>query len=459
MTTFSTVQTIQEAWSLRKSGLIETRRQTIERRERAVTSALAQGIPNTRREEWKYTSLRPLIDRNFDLVETLRHSGAPVDAQTVELVNSRLAVDAIPVVFVDGRLDLTWPGAEALDPDFFRTLSEAELEEDATFWDEWQFAQGMDHLFAGLNSGLAHEGVVITLNKNQVLKQPIHIVHLATKDAPNAARINRVLISVPENAWLRVYEEFISVHENSFKPNVGEWTNALTQLKLGPSANCGYYRILSSVGSFHTGSVTAVLDKASRLETFSLAVGSRFARINIDVRFTAPDAECVLDGLYLVQGDEHIDHHTTVDHTVGQCKTYQLYKGILADKGRAVFNGKIYLRKDAQGSEAYQTNKNLMLSSDAEVDTKPQLEIDANDVKASHGAAIGSIDAAELFYLRSRCIGEAEATAMLCRGFADECVMKVADPQAKTVLSRYVREWFKFFGSSGAGSSAHEGKL
>ncbi len=445
MTTFSTIQSIQEAWSVRKTGLQDTRRQTIERRERAINLALAKGIPNTRDEEWKYTSLRPLIDRQFDLIDGLRHDGGPVDGSLVARINARLAVNAIPIVFINGRLDLSWPGSEALDSDYFRTLSEAELEEDSTFWDEWQSTQGMDQLFAGINAGLAHEGVVLVLNAEQFLKRPIHIIHLATKDHPNAARINRVVVSVPELADVIVYEEFISMDVLSLKPRVGEWTNSLTQFKLGPKAKCAYYRIVSSPNSFHTGSVTAVLDRDSQLDTFSLAIGSRFARINIDVKFTAPGAECTLDGLYLLQGEEHVDHHTTVDHTVGNCKTNQLYKGILADKGRAVFNGKIYLRKDAQGSEAYQSNKNLLLSSEAEVDTKPQLEIDANDVKATHGAAIGSINPAELFYLRSRCIGEAEATAMLCHGFAEECVMKVKDDDARALLRDRVREWFKLF--------------
>jgi Fe-S cluster assembly protein SufD len=445
MTTFSTVQSIQDAWGLRKGALQESRRQTVERRERAVNSVLVHGIPNTRDEEWKYTSLRPLLERKFDLIEGLRHVMAPVDGDVVAIINARLVPGAIPIVFVNGRLDLSWAGSEELDPDFFKTLDEAELEEDSTFWDEWQSVPGMDHLFAGINAGLAHEGVVLRLNPGQVLKKPIHIIHLATRELASAARINRVVISVPVGASLKVYEEFISMDDGTFKPKVGEWTNSLTQLKVGPDATCGYYRILSSPESFHTGSVTAVLDHGSRLETFSLAVGSRFARINIDVKFTAPGAECILDGLYLVQGDEHVDHHTTVDHTVGNCKTFQFYKGILADKGRAVFNGKIYLRKDAQGSEAYQSNKNLLLSSEAEVDTKPQLEIDANDVKATHGAAIGSINPAELFYLRSRCIGESEATAMLCLGFAEDCVMKVRDVEARSLLTARVREWFSDF--------------
>jgi Fe-S cluster assembly protein SufD len=137
-----------------------------------------------------------------------------------------------------------------------------------------------------------------------------------------------------------------------------------------------------------------------------------------------------------------VDHHTSVDHQVGHCRTHQLYKGILNDESRAVFNGKIFIRKDAQKTEAYQTSKNLLLSKAAEVDAKPQLEIDADDVKASHGAAIGSVDPLELFYLQSRCIGRAEAMAMLCRGFADDVVMRLKDDGAKRLLNARVADWF-----------------
>ena len=438
MTIFSTLESIEQAWEKRRGTLQETRRQTIERRERILRSAIAKGIPTTRSEDWKYTSLRPLIEQKFDLIGALAAEKTHLDAETVEQLKARLAPNAIPVVFVDGRLDLSWPGSEALDPDFFRSLSSAELEEDSSWWDSWQSSCGMDGLFAGLNAGLAHEGVVIGLNRRQVLARPIHILHVATKHNRLAARVNRVLISVPECAKLRVYEEFIAVDQE-----VGEWSNVLTQFKLGPLADCGYYRIIASPGSYHTGSVTASLEKGSRLETFSLTAGSRFARINMDIQYNAPDAECILNGLYLACRNEHVDHHTAVEHRVGNCRTHQFYKGIMADQSRAVFNGKIFIRKDAQGTEAYQTNKNLLLSTEAEVDTKPQLEIDADDVKASHGAAIGSIDPLELFYLQSRCIGRAEAMAMLCRGFANDAVLRLGDDVAKNLLGQRVGEWFK----------------
>ncbi len=433
------------AWAGYKALLKNSSRQTIERRERAIMGAASGGIPNTRHEEWKYTSLRPLLESRFEMNSAGKKT-IKVSSDIVERVKARLAPNAIPVVLVDGRLDLNWPGSDGLKSDVFRTLSAGESDEDSSWWEEWQSAAGMEQLFAGMAAGLAEDGILITLKNGQVLDRPIHIIHLSTGEQTTSARINRVVISVPEAAKLRVYEEFISARADS--PDE-VWNNTLTQLKLGPQADCGYYRVLSSAGSFHTGAVTAVLDKGSRLETFSLAAGARWARINVNIHYKAPDAQCLLDGLYLTRGSEHVDHHTTVDHEVGHCRTHQLYKGILADQSRAVFNGKVFIRKDAQGTEAYQTNKNLLLSSDAEVDTKPQLEIDANDVKASHGAAIGSINPAELFYLQSRCISRSDAMSMLCRGFADDVVMRVTDEVAKDLLTGRVRDWFKALSNSG----------
>ena len=460
MTTFTTPQSVKSAWHSRMSSMAKTtdvRRQVIEARERMIDLALVDGIPNTRNEEWKYTSLRLVLDGQFDLGVLADIPVAKPSQMLVNVVAQRLAPDAIPLVFVDGRLDLAWPGSEALDPQWFRSLSQAEIQEEASWWDQWQSENGMNQIFAGLSAAMACDGAVITLQRRQTLKRPIHIVHLTTKVHPSQTRINRVLISVPESARIRVYEEFFALSDDGLRLenklenrlHAPTWTMPLTQLRLGPLADCGYYRIVDAAASYHTGTITASLERGSRLETFSLTAGAKLARVNLDVRYTALDAECILDGLYLVNDGEHVDHHTAVEHLVGHCRSHQLYKGILAGKSRAVFNGKVFIRKDAQSTEAYQTNKNLMLSPDAEVDTKPQLEIDADDVKASHGAAIGTIDPMELFYLQSRCIGRAEAMAMLCRGFADEVVMRVVDQDAKAVLGRRVAAWFNTLAESG----------
>jgi Fe-S cluster assembly protein SufD len=435
MTTFSTVQSIEQAWDQRRRSQTDEPRQVTERRERSVRKILTDGLPTTRHEEWKYTSLRPLLEKGFVLNGSVKSSAVNPDVD--RLVQSKKQADSLVVVFIDGCLDLALSDKSALAAIGYKTLSQAESEYDSDWWDGWQSAPGMTGLFAAMNAGFARNGAVFKIKKNQIVDKPLHILHVATPESSSEVSATRLVFALEDGAKLRVVEEFIAIGSTT-----SGWSNGLTQFKLGALADCGYYRIVSAPDLFHTGSVSAVLDRGSCFETFSLLAGGRLARVNVDVKYTAPDAECIINGLYLTRHNEHVDHHTSVDHQVGHCRTHQLYKGILNDESRAVFNGKIFIRKDAQKTEAYQTSKNLLLSKAAEVDAKPQLEIDADDVKASHGAAIGSVDPLELFYLQSRCIGRAEAMAMLCRGFADDVVMRLKDDGAKRLLNARVADWF-----------------
>ena len=440
-TDFRSAEGLEHAWRAVKARSEAWSRQSMERRERAMKELVSAGLPNTRQEEWKYTSIRPLLERGFDLGalgEAQKYGGK---TDLVALVKERLVSGAIPIVFVDGRWNSNWPGTEELPANLVRSLAVVEATEDSSWWDQWHLEFDPGRVFAGINIAMSQDGVHLAIGKRQTLATPIHIIHLSTRSKLNSVLINRVLVSAAEASKVRIFEEYINLNADSQEH--AEWFNCLTQLRVGSNADVGYYRFVDSAGAFHTGVQTTVLDKASRFETFSLVTGARFARVNIDVKHTAPDSECLLDGLYLVGGNDLVDHHTAVDHAVGHSITRQLYKGILSGKSRGVFNGKIFIRKDAQGTQAYQTAKNLLLSSDAEVDAKPQLEIEADDVKASHGAAIGSIDPAELFYLQSRCIGRAEAMAMLCRGFADDVVMRVSDELARKAIGTRVAAWFK----------------
>jgi Fe-S cluster assembly protein SufD len=436
MTTFSSVGSIEEAWAQRQNMARDELRPVFERRQRAWKSVLVEGLPTTRHEEWKYTSLRPLLELGFDL-KPAQNVAADV-AVIRNLVKTKLCSGGLALVFVNGWYCKDLSDDQRLKTIGLNRLTDLEHSEDSAWWDHWQHSPGMKNLFAGLNAGFAQDGVLINLEKNQKIDRPLHIFHILTEGAASSACTTRLLLQIPDGAKLRVIEEFLSVDGVS-----KGWSNALTQFRLGAGADAGYYRIVTTAPCFHSGSVSVTLDRGSRLETCSLVAGSKFARINIDVQYMAPDAECILNGLALTRSSELVDHHTAVEHQVGFCRTHQLYKGILSDESRVVFNGKIFIRKDAQKSEAYQTTKNLLLSQRAEVDAKPQLEIDADDVKASHGAAIGSIDPAELLYLQSRCIGRSEAVAMLCRGFADDVVLRLSDEAAKLTVGQRVRQWFQ----------------
>lgn len=431
----SAVNAIQDAYAAMKGRLASLPPAALMRRDSAVLAAAGLGYPNTLNEDWKYTSLRPFLEHGFKVAT----KSPKTDVALADLadIQKRLAPNAISLVFVDGVLSVGLSDTrKASGTVVVKTLFDAEANDEA-LWKEADVATGLEHVFAQLAVGFAENGVVVKVAPRVQAEYPIHIVHVTTPASEGISRSVRNVIEVQRLAQARIYEEFLTIGA------VTSHSNSLTQIYAREGSNVGYYRIdQANHTTFSTAQITVSLEQDAKVETFSLAAGSRLSRINLDAVYGAPGGECVLDGLYLVRGDQHIDHHTSVDHAVPECHTRQLYKGVLAGKSRAVFNGKIFIRRGSSQSQAYQTNKNLLLSKDAEVDTKPELQIDNQDVKASHGAAIGAINPKELFYLQSRAIGRAEAEALLCRGFADEVVMRVEDQAARAVLGDRVRRWF-----------------
>jgi Fe-S cluster assembly protein SufD len=215
--------------------------------------------------------------------------------------------------------------------------------------------------------------------------------------------------------------------------------NAVTEILLGPGASAEHTSVLEgSTGGFHVGTVYVRQAAASRFTARTFALGGRLVRRDVRVVFAGEEAESSLDGLYVVTGTEHVDHHTLVDHAVPHCTSRELYKGVVAGESRAVWNGAVVIRPDAQKSDAAQSNMNLLLSADATVNTKPELQIFADDVKCSHGATVGQLDDDQLFYLRARGIGEASARALLTQAFAREIVERVSHDALRADLDARV---------------------
>jgi Fe-S cluster assembly protein SufD len=438
----SSIKDLVACWDTVATRYGDIGRQAKERRRRFLDDAVNDGMPNTRHEEWKYTSLRTLLDRSFEIGPKLSPRDPKLLTEISKGVVEHLIPGANPVVFVDGEYINSLPGLSPMDHKSVFVLAEIEKREDASWWDQWLLSLDSSRVFWKLCFGVSTEGVVIKIPSNQPETQLFQVIHLRTGKNNDCASNNRVLIEVGDGSSVRVVEDYVGLDCSTDEVN-GPWTNSVTQIRLGARAHCGYYRLVDSPGAFHTGGVSVHLDKSSTLDALSLVVSGRLVRVDVDVTHSARDSECQLNGLTLARGKDHIDHHTSVDHRVGATLTRQLFKGILDDASRLVFNGKIFIRKEAQKTEAYQTCKNLLLSQEAEANAKPQLEIDADDVKASHGAAIGSVDPQELFYLQSRCIDKNTALAVLCRGFADDVILKIKDEQIRNVLLTRVGEWFQ----------------
>jgi Fe-S cluster assembly protein SufD len=250
---------------------------------------------------------------------------------------------------------------------------------------------------------------------------------------PNVAAFPRVLVVAEENSSATIIESYAGLDNGVY------FTNAVVEAVLKDGARLVHYRVQNeSSKAFHVTTTGAHLGRHSSFDTTNIALGARLSRHNLSVVMDHEGAECWVDGLYLVGGEQHTDTHSVIDHKQPHCTSHQLYKGILDGKSRAVFNGKVFVRHGALGTDANQTNKNLLLSSDAQVDTKPQLEILADDVKCAHGAAIGQLDEDELFYLASRGIHLELARNLLTYGFAEEVIAKIRIESIQAQLDQAV---------------------
>ncbi|HUD47367.1 MAG TPA: Fe-S cluster assembly protein SufD [Candidatus Baltobacteraceae bacterium] len=386
-------------------------------REAARARARQTGFPNTRQEEWRFTNVAPLLELPL---HAAAQNGRQVSARDIEPF--RFAPDWPCLVFVDGcfRGDLSSlpPRESGVEADSLRTRlngNAAELQNDLA-----RHASYDANFFTALNTAFFQDGAYVSAADDAKPEHPVHLLFVAASDKPGATAQTRNLILAGRCSELKVVETYASL---TAAPHV---TNAVTELVLGPGARLEHCRLQNqNQASFHVATVQAVQEKDSHLLSHSIATGARVARNQIQTLLNAPGAVAVLNGLYLGRDDQLIDHHTVVDHAMPNCESHEFYNGVLADRAHGVFNGKIFVRRDAQKTNAKQTNRNLVLSENAIIDTKPQLEIFADDVKCTHGATVGQLDHEALFYLRSRGISAAGARQMLIRAFAGGVVERI----------------------------------
>jgi Fe-S cluster assembly protein SufD len=388
-------------------------------RENAFARFEELGFPTTRHEEWKYTNVAPLAKANFEY----QNSSIKLDrAQTQrffyeEAQSSRL-------VFVNGQLSRELSSVEAL-PEGVAALDFRDALRDAKYVEilREQLARGADYnenAFTALNTALLEGGAFIHLPKGVSVDAPIHLQFLTGENEIPTASFPRVLVMAEEGSSATVIESYEGVGEDSY------FTNAVVEIKLADAARLNYYKVQrESTKAFHIATSQIELGRDSSFNSTTITLGAQLSRHNIGVAFEREGAECWVDGLYIVGDGQHTDTHSLIDHRQPHCTSHQLYKGILDGKSRAVFNGKVFVRRDAQQTDAMQTNRNLLLSNDARVDTKPQLEIFADDVKCAHGATVGQLEEEELFYLESRGLHTDLARNLLTYGFAEEVIDKI----------------------------------
>jgi Fe-S cluster assembly protein SufD len=280
------------------------------------------------------------------------------------------------------------------------------------------------------------DGAYVYVPRGCVVDVPIHLVFLSLSHGDVIVSHPRNLLVFEENTQATVIESYIGLGQDVY------FTNAVTECVLGQNATVEHCRLESeSTSAFHIGTLQVQQARSSNVVSHAIASGGALARHDINVVLDGEGGENTLNGLFMATAQQHIDNHTRIDHVRPHCTSRELYKGILDGKGRGVFNGKVVVHKDAQQTDAMQTNKNLLLSQDASIDTKPQLEIFNNDVKCSHGSTIGRLDENSLFYLRTRGIEEAEARRLLTYAFASELVARITLEPLRTMLNGRVLAW------------------
>ncbi len=388
-------------------------------RKQAMRSISTNGFPHRKHEEWKYTDISNIAETFF---HPLR-GHAPI-LLWKELNGLGLDFsDSYPMLFLDGRyMPLV---ADTIKPPEGITIESLQQVLDTNPESVQNYLARLtdtdSNIFTDLSTAFMNDGAFIQLTKNAKMTQPIQLVFISTSQKKPVASQPRNLFVFEEGAEATIVQKFISLNQNN-----NYLTNVVTEIILGQKAKLEHLIVQEeNISTSHINSVRVQQEQQSRFTSQVFTFGGGLTRNNLDIELNAENAECSLDGLFVANGDQHIDNHTRVDHRKSACTSSELYKGILDSNSRGVFNGKVYVHPDAQQTVAFQKNPNLLLSGNAEIDTKPQLEIFADDVSCSHGATIGQLDEKAIFYLRSRGLDEETARALLISSFADEMIQKV----------------------------------
>jgi Fe-S cluster assembly protein SufD len=370
---------------------------------------LERGFPSTGEEAWRFTSVAPLAETSFSLAQ-----GLPVPAGS-SVSDARYTGDWAPheLVFVNG-LYVEELSSKAKLPEGVVVASLSQALD--THSDELEAVLSLPRaedgtVFSDLNLAFLDDGAFVFVPENIQVEVPIHLVFLTAVATP-AVSHPRTVVLVERGGRVSIVESYVG------SPGSVYLTNTASDVLAAGGASVERYKLQrESKSAFHVGSHRFLQARGTTIQDYSLSLGARLARNDIHSLLDGEGADLTLNGLYVVGGNQHVDHHTVIDHKEPHCTSRELYKGVLDDTSSGVFNGRIIVRGGAQKTSAQQTNKNLLLSEDALVNSNPQLEIHADDVKCAHGATIGQLDKESLFYLRSRGIGLEDARNMLTRAF------------------------------------------
>ncbi|MCC6916740.1 Fe-S cluster assembly protein SufD [Nitrosomonas sp.] len=382
-------------------------------------------LPTIRDEEWRFTDISSLRATPFPRASaaTLPVSDNQADTFLDEAV--------CKLVFIDGRYV---PGLSVQTADNSITVSSLSgLTGTSSVAEQYlgRLADFQENVFVALNTALMHEGVCVIVPADVAVKVPVHILYISSRKEVTV--YPRCLVVAESGASVTVIEEYVALHEGV------SLTNSVTEMYLKDSARVNHIRVQrESPQAFHIANSSALVAKSAQYDSISLALGAHISRFDQKITLAGENAGCEVDGLALIAGRQLADTHTFIDHANPHCRSRQLHKCIMDDSAHGVFSGKIMVRPHAQLTDARQLNRNLLLSDRARVDTKPQLEIFADDVKCAHGATVGQLDRESLFYLQSRGLTETVARNLLTYAFGGEVISRVTVPSLRQHLEQYI---------------------
>ena len=386
------------------------------------------GFPEKKLEDWKYTNINPIVQKEY----SRKYKDISVKVAKKNISEFLIpGLDVNLLVFINGNFskklsNITYENNMV----FIGSLVEAySIHKELIDIHFSKYAKYGKEGLTALNTAYAYDGAFIYLPKGKILDKPIHLLFISDSKMVDIMTHPRNLIIAGEDSKATIIESYYSFNHNY------SFTNVVNEIVLEKNSDIEHYKIQDeSVKSYNVNSTYVNQDRDSRFHSVTITWGGNIVRNNLNVTFSGENSECLLYGLYAVKDNELIDNHTLVDHAIANCRSNELYKGILDDNSTGVFNGKIMVRKDAQKTNAYQSNKNIILSDKAGINSKPQLEIFADDVKCSHGATTGQLDKEELFYLVSRGIGKKEAQNMLLIAFAYDIIENIKIESLKKKL-------------------------
>ena len=419
-------------------------------REDAFALFCDKGFPTTHDEDWRFTNVSAIARSGFSLPESATTTLSKTDLQAW-----RMSGLCAQLVFVDGHFSSQLSTAHDL-PKGVMVASLDETLKTSPAGVESHLGRYLDirrDAFSALNTAFAEDGAHVHVRRGMVLEDPIRLLFISTASSAPTMTHPRNLLVFEDETQATVVEEYVSLAAGTV------FCNSATELVAGENANISHYMIeREDHRAFNISTLRIQQGRSANVASHSLLLGGGLVRNNVHPVLAGEGGECLINGLFVGNGRQHLDNYMHVEHAAPHCSSRQFYNGILDDHAHGVFHGRIVVHKDAQKTDAKQTNRNLLLSDDAQIDTKPQLEIYADDVKCTHGATIGQIEENALFYLRSRGIDEVSARRLLLLAFAGQCVDRMKPGAARDYADAVVREHLLAVADHLPGRSVRQGE-